>query len=530
MAYVTISNFEELLPVIEKAIQEASFISFDMEFTGLYASANLKPSLFDTIEERYSKMNSSVCQFSPCQFGLSLFSNEKEENKYRVQTFIFYIRSHFIGSIDHCFSFQSSCLQFLCDHEFNFNKFAFESIPYLNNEEEIQLRSDLSNQSQALFRNINESALQNQCSPISSWLITAQEGEEIELKKHKELQDFICINELNRKFDSIRAVLKDNDTIVVKKITPKEKIKTKNHIEYEENKTLLRFLGFTRIFRALVDAKKPMVGHNLMLDLLFLYHHFYAPLPNKYSEFKKNIHLLFPIIFDTKHIILSLRKEYEKLFSDSVRSLSELYNTFKSPKIKLHTLFSPHIYQVDGCEFIGKPHEAGYDAYASGYVFIQTAHILVMKTKDVGYAQPLSWNEHLKGIQQFKNRINIIRGRTLYMNLEGPDPPSHCPPLLYVQVRNSSAILQPIWVATQFSSYGCVDVMSISRNSALVAVGNIWCAKDILTAYHRHPDILVTWYNVFFHSKPTRLLLWCACFLSGSLGLILLAKIWKLSR
>ncbi|XP_067118979.1 pre-piRNA 3'-exonuclease trimmer-like isoform X2 [Centruroides vittatus] len=243
-----------------------------------------------------------------------------------------------------------------------------------------------------------------------------------------------------------------------------------------------------------------MVGHNLMLDLLFLYHHFYKPLPKKYSEFKKNIHKLFPVIFDTKHIIWSLRKEYEKLFSYSVRSLSELYNTFKSPKVKFHTLFSPHIYQVEGCEFTGKPHEAGYDSYASGYVFIQTAHILVMKTKDAYSAQPVSWSQHKKGIEHFKNRINIIRGRIQHV------------------------------VATQFSSYGCVDVMSISRNSALVAVGNIWCAKDILTAFHSHPDILVTCYNVFLHSKSTRMLLWCACFLSGSLGLILLAKMWKMAR
>ncbi|XP_067118978.1 pre-piRNA 3'-exonuclease trimmer-like isoform X1 [Centruroides vittatus] len=273
-----------------------------------------------------------------------------------------------------------------------------------------------------------------------------------------------------------------------------------------------------------------MVGHNLMLDLLFLYHHFYKPLPKKYSEFKKNIHKLFPVIFDTKHIIWSLRKEYEKLFSYSVRSLSELYNTFKSPKVKFHTLFSPHIYQVEGCEFTGKPHEAGYDSYASGYVFIQTAHILVMKTKDAYSAQPVSWSQHKKGIEHFKNRINIIRGRIQHVNLEGPDPPSHCPPLLYVKIKNSNKVLHPAWVATQFSSYGCVDVMSISRNSALVAVGNIWCAKDILTAFHSHPDILVTCYNVFLHSKSTRMLLWCACFLSGSLGLILLAKMWKMAR
>ncbi|XP_067136887.1 poly(A)-specific ribonuclease PNLDC1-like [Centruroides vittatus] len=256
MAYVTSSNFEELLPVIEKSIKEASFISFDTEFTGLYTTPDLKPSLFDTIDKRYLKLYSSVTQFAPCQFGLTVFCNEKEENKYRAQTFVFYIRSHSICSIDHCFSFQTSCLQFLCDHEFNFNKFAFESIPYLNEEEEKQLKTDLSNQLQPLFRNINEDALQDQCSSISSWLTTAQEGDEFELKKHKEIQDFICINELNQKFESIRAIVKDEDTIIVKKITPKEKTELKNQVKQDDNETLHHFLGFTKVFRMLVDAKK----------------------------------------------------------------------------------------------------------------------------------------------------------------------------------------------------------------------------------------------------------------------------------
>jgi hypothetical protein len=40
--------------------------------------------------------------------------------------------------------------------------------------------------------------------------------------------------------------------------------------------------------------------HNLMLDLCFVYHNFYRSLPKKYTEFKANVHEIFPLIIDTK--------------------------------------------------------------------------------------------------------------------------------------------------------------------------------------------------------------------------------------
>ena len=60
--------------------------------------------------------------------------------------------------------------------------------------------------------------------------------------------------------------------------------------EYEENKEkdksleedmLDSLLGFSRLFKLLVELQKPIVGHNLLLDLMLMYNQFHEQLPSK---------------------------------------------------------------------------------------------------------------------------------------------------------------------------------------------------------------------------------------------------------
>ena len=46
-------NFEELFPKIKKDIEECDFLSFDLEFTGLFPSAKDIPMPFDNSEQLY---------------------------------------------------------------------------------------------------------------------------------------------------------------------------------------------------------------------------------------------------------------------------------------------------------------------------------------------------------------------------------------------------------------------------------------------------------------------------------------------
>lgn len=62
-----------------------------------------------------------------------------------------------------------------------------------------------------------------------------------------------------------------------------------------------------QIIRELIAQKKPLVGHNCLLDLLHLFEHFVRPLPPKYEVFKRELHSLLPCVVDTKHLAVVLK-------------------------------------------------------------------------------------------------------------------------------------------------------------------------------------------------------------------------------
>ena len=65
-------------------------------------------------------------------------------------------------------------------------------------------------------------------------------------------------------------------------------------------------IGFSFLWKKLKEiftkTKKPVIGHNMFYDLLFMVHNFEKNLTvNDYYEFKQILHKeIFPMIYDTK--------------------------------------------------------------------------------------------------------------------------------------------------------------------------------------------------------------------------------------
>lgn len=122
-------------------------------------------------------------------------------------------------------------------------------------------------------------------------------------------------------------------------------------------------LGFRLVFEQLVALKKPVVGHNCLFDLMFLYRWLEHDLPPSLTEFKVALDALFPLIYDTKYI--STSGVLGAALDDTV--LGDLYS-----KVVLQTAEQglAEGFAVSSSSDLGTQlHEAGYDAYMTGACF-----------------------------------------------------------------------------------------------------------------------------------------------------------------
>jgi poly(A)-specific ribonuclease len=217
-----------------------------------------------------------------------------------------------------------SSVEFLCKYDFDFNKAAYKGISFINNKQEKQLKSKLKKD---LFsfdvidieqqNDLNRTKLKKASDEITEWLSKIsqqqqqqqQEGQYIELKSiDVGTGDLFIHRELRQRFETIWTRQTNNSKIIVEKVSEEDRSKLEKSDESEVRRLLDNLLGFTKVFRLLVEFKKPLVVHNGLMDLLFLYEKFHEPLPETFHAFKKDINNLFPLVYDTKHISLNCRK------------------------------------------------------------------------------------------------------------------------------------------------------------------------------------------------------------------------------
>lgn len=142
MCEVSIDNFTHILENIKCSINKSRFITIDTEFSALNISEKISNrlelfelmlyilyrfyflhfSLFDSPSERYEKLRMLCNQIIPMQIGISAFTFDAENNSYLADVYTFYVFPKKFHSINSLFVFQSSSLQFLCCHNFDFNK------------------------------------------------------------------------------------------------------------------------------------------------------------------------------------------------------------------------------------------------------------------------------------------------------------------------------------------------------------------------------------------------------------------------
>lgn len=51
-------------------------------------------------------------------------------------------------------------------------------------------------------------------------------------------------------------------------------------------------MGFSLVVEELIKAKKPIIGHNMIYDIAYLYNQFIDNLPKEYCDFIKRVRFL----------------------------------------------------------------------------------------------------------------------------------------------------------------------------------------------------------------------------------------------
>ena len=161
-------------------------------------------------------------------------------------------------------------------------------------------------------------------------------------------------------------------------------------------------IGFRSVIEMIVQYQRPIIGHNLLLDLAHTISQFLYPLPNELDEFKSLIHRLFPLIFDTREIISSylsdviphanLRQVYQELSQKQAYTpitIAPTHSNVFSPPSPTPAQKEAELDKKDS-EYFGKLvlerkgdnkeaerfHEAGWDAYVAGYVFVKAVPMI----------------------------------------------------------------------------------------------------------------------------------------------------------
>ena len=468
-------NWRDRRDLIKEAVMECDYCALDFEFTGLNTGKQHAFHQVDTSEERYGKASMSSKNFSVSQIGISCFtkvnhcnvaaesagthladdsgpgstsSGGQASQVWRVKTFNAYLFPGYVpnptsistspstsGSgqgamYDSRFMCQGASISFLAKANFDFNKWARESIYFVSCQTVSQWRYQLNQKKKSQMNAIVSSRiLKNKDleDRIRLWVLSVGEtgAEREEQDKGEdllgegteggdsynnntlELSSLYGFGDIESLRETLTRAIGEGEhtcfTIHCRRTFTTEEpsvadksgggalkvIQLKmNEAKASQIRSVLKqiderlcilneWLGMSELLHFLQDAGCPVVVHNGMMDLMHLMQQFHGSTPLQWTDFKKTLRTLVPGgVFDTKVIaseLSSMRKDegdnpsLPKIAFDA--NLQQLHETLVKRCINPLVVYHEDAYNRYHNSEEAHHHEAGYDAYLTGHCF-----------------------------------------------------------------------------------------------------------------------------------------------------------------
>lgn len=324
---VTRLNFAELYPTIESEIKECDYLSFDCEFSGI-GSQYL--SLFDSPDERYSKRHREEMKYDIVQFGLSIFKKPAANGEIQCSCYNFYIlKRHVKNSIlpDYQMSVSTSAFEFLSINNFDFNLLFKHGIGYCTIEEEQHLKASRKRQGQELLvrgqtdfgkEMVRHDALVKYneflsdpqrltmvLGPFVKNVLNLVKATVDDAEKNRKQSPETNLGLRSNGLEIVVRIIRDSEESNLWKLELIKKV-CKESFEFDYEAIADETMGFSKVIQSIISHRKPIVGHNVLVDIMHIIHQFVSPLPSKYGDFQFITQELFPFIFDTKYMSVFL--------------------------------------------------------------------------------------------------------------------------------------------------------------------------------------------------------------------------------
>jgi hypothetical protein len=187
----------------------------------------------------------------------------------------------------------------------------------------------------------------------------------------EDVKSYIFIHKLNSYEEKLQKINQENNEIIA--LIKREK-------------------GIKNLIEKIISSKKPIVGHNCFIDLLFIMSHFMDDIPKNFHTFKLKLKNEFGGgIYDTKYLFSSNKKNISELdIKDNVH-LECLYTNLYEKNEKLEKNQKIIVEIPKNEKFINyfdeneknkekKFHQADYDSLTTGCVYLYLKNILGEKS------------------------------------------------------------------------------------------------------------------------------------------------------